>query len=206
VLNCHLSPGFVTGVVSVNLCCEARFWKAGLAGESRVSLRDTVQNTTHTPQATYRRRRRSVAAPTRPFRGQLLAAFLALVLTGGAACGGAGESIEDARAAADSALEQVEELGARIESLEAELGAASATLNNAEEGERALARRLDKATDRLDKALSRLRKSVDAAGAAAESAAANSSSALANAEDAAQRLNVLRERYDYHLRRYHGGG
>ena len=168
-----------------------------------MSLRGTVQNVTHKSHTTYGRRGATRGARTRSPQARLLVGLLGLALVAAAACGDGGESVDNARAAADSAIEQVEELTARIESLESELDDA---LNQAEKSDRALAGRLDGARGRLDKALDRLRKSTDAAAGAAETAAANSSSALAKAEEAARSLNVLQERYDYHLRRYHGGG
>ena len=175
-----------------------------------MSLRGTVQKVTHTSQATYDRRRAGSRARLRPGAACALLAVLALILALVAALvafgGRGGESVEDARAAADSALEQVDQLTARVESLATDLGVATAALDEAEKSDRSLAAQLDKAAARLDKALVRLRKRADAAGAAAESAAASSSSALAKAEAAARGLNVLQERYDYHLRRYHGGG
>jgi chromosome segregation ATPase len=121
------------------------------------------------------------------------------------AWGGRGESVRN-REAADSALEQVGNLTSRVEALENELRASTTALSRAERVERSLADRLDRVTARLDKALGRVRKSTAAARAGAKSAAADSASALATAQDAARELNVLQERYDYPLRRYHGGG
>ena len=188
---------------------EARFWKAGLAGESRVSLRAMVRKPSHMPQTTDGHRRSSIPASAPARRGRSIGAPVVAAVTAAlvalTACGGSGDSVDEARATADTALDQVEQLTERITSLERELSAASGALADAEAGDRDLGRRLDKATDRLQKSLGRLRKSVDAAGEAAESAAADSGSALAQAQAAARDLAVLRERYDYHLRRYHGG-
>lgn len=173
-----------------------------------MSLRGTVQKVTHTSQATYDRRRAGYRARPRLGAvvlalGVLLALIAVLVV---AIAGRSGGSVEDARAAADSALERVEELTARVESLATDLGAATAALDEAEKSDRSLAAQLDNTSARLDKAIERLRKRAGAAGAAVESAAADSSSALAGVDAAARSLNVLQERYDYHLRRYHGGG
>ncbi len=105
------------------------------------------------------------------------------------------ERLDDARAAADEALEAVSVVEARIAGLEDDLDDAARVSD-----------RVDRVSERLWASLARLGKSLDDLRAGAGAAAASADAALARAEQAARDLAVLDNRYDYHLRRYHGGG
>lgn len=117
------------------------------------------------------------------------------------ACGG-GEpaaDLEAARADANAALDAVDELTTRVDALEGELADSS--------------RSVEKVRADLDDAVASLKESLRAAKAKASGASSKAADALAQAQAAAaevaalaRRLAVLEDRYDYHLKRYHGGG
>lgn len=93
----------------------------------------------------------------------------------------------------------IEALDERIADLEDDL--------LSETGDRSkLDARLDALGDRLDRALERLKESLEGVRTGSAEARDSAASALANAQAVASDLSVLEERYDYHLRRYHGGG
>ncbi len=68
------------------------------------------------------------------------------------------------------------------------------------------AEQAEKAADRLWAALGKLRKELKAGSGQLDAAGEAAQQALAAAQEAARDLAVLTDRYDYHLRRYHGGG
>lgn len=137
------------------------------------------------------------ASPSLLTRLVMLAVAVAGLL---AACGEAGD---DARVAADRALERVDSLEARVSDLEGALEAATEELDSGRALERRLSRDLDELADRLEGSVARTKANLsDVRSSASEEA----SSALAQAQQVARDLEVLEERYDYHLRRYHGGG
>ena len=103
--------------------------------------------------------------------------------------------LQEARADAAQAVERVDSLEARLDALAEQLD--DAVLDR---------KRLNRVTERLESALADLRKALHAAESSADTAAADAASALARADQAARDLAVLEDRYEYHLRRYHGGG
>lgn len=117
------------------------------------------------------------------------------------ACGG-GEpaaDLEAARADAREALDAVGELTTRLDALEDELADSSGSV--------------ERVRAELDDAVASLKESLKAAKAKTAGASSEAADALAQAQAAAaevaalaRRLAVLEDRYDYHLKRYHGGG
>lgn len=105
------------------------------------------------------------------------------------------ERLDEAKATAAEAVEAVDDLELRIEGLEADLAEASR-----------LGDRVDNVSERLWGSLARLRKSLDDVRAGASEGTETAQAAAARAEEVARGLAVLANRYDYHLRRYHGGG
>jgi hypothetical protein len=105
------------------------------------------------------------------------------------------ERLDDARSTPAEAMDAVDDLEARVEELEGDLAAADR-----------VSERVDRVSERLWASLAKLRKSLDEARGAAGDAAANADAALGSAQQAARDLALLGNRYDYHLRRYHGGG
>lgn len=113
------------------------------------------------------------------------------------ACAGPQQAPDDG--AVEAQAEALADLEVRVADLESELEA------TASERERS-GERLDALGDRLDKALERLRAALDNLRSATAGAGDDAASAMATAHSAAAALDVLEERYEYHLRRYHGGG
>ena len=105
------------------------------------------------------------------------------------------ERLDDAREAAAEAAAAVDDLEDRIAALEDDLDDAAGVKE-----------RVDRVAERLWGSLGKLRKSLDDVRSGASDAAATADAALSRAEQAARDLAVLGNRYDYHLRRYHGGG
>jgi uncharacterized protein YicC (UPF0701 family) len=137
------------------------------------------------------------ASPSLPARVVIVAVAVAGLLS---ACGEAGD---DARVAADRALEQVDALEARVSDLEGALEAATEGLDRARAFEGRISKGLDALGDRLERSMARIKENLsDVRTSASEEAA----SALAQAQQVARDLEILEQRYDYHLRRYHGGG
>ena len=95
-----------------------------------------------------------------------------------------------------TALADLEE---RIGELEAELSEADETRERAREQLKAVRTRFKDSLKDLRTALAEVRST-------SSSASDDVSSALAEARAVAADLEVLEERYNYHLRRYHGGG
>jgi uncharacterized coiled-coil protein SlyX len=126
---------------------------------------------------------------------------LVAVLTLGA-CGRAAaidaateERIDAAQTVARRSLDEVERFEARVSLLERRVARQHRT---SERLRAALAERTGKlggSLDRLDRELAKLGSTSEAA-----------SEAVATAQEAARDLTVLERRYEYHLRRYHGGG
>jgi hypothetical protein len=178
----------VAVVISVNLCCKSKQTaaevgepKAVVTGERRVSLPSMGAG----------------ASPSLPARVVIVAVAVAGLLS---ACGEAGD---DARVAADRALEQVDALEARVSDLEGALEAATEGLDRARAFEGRISKGLDALGDRLERSMARIKENLsDVRTSASEEAA----SALAQAQQVARDLEILEQRYDYHLRRYHGGG
>ena len=113
------------------------------------------------------------------------------------------DEIQVARDEAAEAKEQVAELTETIDDLERRLEQASA---GAATRTRNLDKRLDGISDRLNERVAALREALRESGSASAAAAADAAAALGQVGGVAQDLNVLRTRYDEHLRRFHGGG
>ncbi|MGH2695194.1 MAG: hypothetical protein ACRDJJ_10340 [Actinomycetota bacterium] len=122
------------------------------------------------------------------------AALVALVLLAG--CGGDPESRPDgSQAAGQPGLDSLEDRIVELEGLVDDLGASDDRL----------ATRLRRTTQRLQGSVSALRSSLRAAEEDAGGALDDAGAALSRVEQVARDLSVLTERYDYHLKRYHGG-
>lgn len=96
-------------------------------------------------------------------------------------------------------LDTISALDDRVAGLESDLLAAEQDRSKIDERVAALA-------DKLDRALERLKETIETTRSGSAEARDSATSALANAQAIASELSVLEERYDYHLRRYHGGG
>lgn len=150
-----------------------------------------------------------VARVTIPgMKAALALVFVALVAT---ACGRAenGDSqrlrreADRARAAADEALEAVDAMKADLEALRLDLEGEVTRLRRQRER---MAGSLDVVRERLWGALSSLRDTIGGLRQDSSAAASEAASALDEARSAAKDLAVLESRFDYHLRRDHGGG
>jgi outer membrane lipoprotein-sorting protein len=91
----------------------------------------------------------------------------------------------------------------RVDDLAADL---ADELQVVKEGRNELQDRISALSDKLDKSLARLRDALAAARSGSSEAADAAASALNSAQSVAADLEVLEQRYEYHLRRYHGGG
>jgi chromosome segregation ATPase len=127
---------------------------------------------------------------------------LGLLLNG---CGSAGE-LEDVSRTAAGAAEQVEELEGRVAQLEEALAASDAELQTAAAERADFGRRLERVADHLGAGVKQLRVALAKARGNLSTASSNAASAVAEAAALARDLAVLQNRYDYHLRHYHGGG
>jgi hypothetical protein len=144
----------------------------------------------------------------RGMKAALALVFVALVVT---ACGRAesGDSrrlqaeADRARAEADEALQAVDAMKADLEALRADLEADAGRLRRQRER---MTGRLDSVRERLWGALSSLRDTIAGLRHDSSAAVSEAASALDEARSAAKDLAVLESRYDYHLRRDHGGG
>jgi chromosome segregation ATPase len=135
-------------------------------------------------------------------RGAAAVAILAVL----GACGDA-EALDPAvERRIEQALERAEDAEKSVAGLERRIENLSARLTAAEDARDELAAVLDAKTSRLRRAIRDARAAIDGARGSADSAAHEASSALAEARKAARDLSVLGQRYDYHLKRYHGGG
>ena len=115
--------------------------------------------------------------------------FVALL----AACAPDEAPATDPSAAAVAALED------RLGELESDLEAAAAEEKDATAD-------LERLSDRMTRALERLRSSLGKVRVGSADGADQAASALAAVGAVQRALDVLEERYEYHLRRYHGGG
>jgi TolA-binding protein len=120
-------------------------------------------------------------------------ALVALVLFAG--CGGDPEPRPGASATASQ--EDLASLQDRVAELED-------LVDDLREGDDRMAARLRATTTRLGDSVSSLRSSLQSAEDDATDALADAGAAAARVEQVARDLSVLTERYDYHLRRYHG--
>jgi uncharacterized coiled-coil protein SlyX len=134
-------------------------------------------------------------------RWVVVAAALAL-----AACGraqaldpAAQEEIEGARALAERAVDEVRRFEPRVALLERRVAAhkrAASALRDA----------LVSRSEKLDAALRGVERRLERLAASNRAATKDAEAALSAAEAAARDLAILTRRFDYHLRRYHGGG
>ncbi|MFP5298947.1 MAG: hypothetical protein ACLGHL_08180 [Actinomycetota bacterium] len=129
----------------------------------------------------------------------LLAVALALVSCGDRGSDASAEDLAEARRQAQEALDLVAELRGDLDDLSAEV------LDARSDGER-LDSRFERATSRLEEALATIKESVKTAKGTADDASSSASAAAAQIAEAVRRLSVLEDRFDYHLKRYHGGG
>jgi chromosome segregation ATPase len=129
------------------------------------------------------------------------------------ACGGPDDLAASARdeieAAADAAAEAKKEASAasdRAEQLEMRLDDLSSQLDRASRARAKMVERLGALRERLWGSINSVRAGLGESRSASAAAAADAAEALSRAGKVARDLAVLEGRYDYHLRRYHGGG
>ena len=116
------------------------------------------------------------------------------------------DAVGEARAQARSAARTAEASAERAAHLEARLERLAGTGAALREQRSELLDKIRKAVGRLWDELESVRGEADAAAGDAGAAASSASDAAARAARLANELSLLTERYDYHLRRYHGGG
>lgn len=129
------------------------------------------------------------------------------------ACGGPASLSSDNAEELKAARSEAAEATAALDELRRSFTILEGRFERLEEAENAedrraenLGERLDVLSDKLKNRADNLRAAVDAASSSAATASSEVSSAMAEARSAAQALNLLRVRYDEHLRRFHGGG
>jgi outer membrane murein-binding lipoprotein Lpp len=150
----------------------------------------------------------TLRAMTSAARGPVTTYGLAAVLAGlvvAGACGRPGDELAEAQRAARAASEQATALEDRVGALSIDVSEARSAIDAAAEEQARLSARLTKALKRLNGALGRLESAVAEAKAASDDASSNATSAVAEIEGVAHDLVILQNRYDYHLRHYHGG-
>jgi chromosome segregation ATPase len=113
------------------------------------------------------------------------------------------DEIQAARDEAAEANAQVAELTETIEELERRIERAdgAAALRS-----RQLGKRLDGISERLNERAADLRAAIEDAASSSAAAVSEASATAGQVGGIVQDLNVLRARYDVHLRRFHGGG
>lgn len=109
-------------------------------------------------------------------------------------------------ASADAPSEPSTETTQALSAIEDRVADLEADLLAAEDDRTKLDDRIAALGDKLDRSLERLREALAEARSGSSQAADSAASALATAQSVASDLSVLEERYEYHLRRYHGGG
>jgi chromosome segregation ATPase len=129
------------------------------------------------------------------------------------ACGGPDDLAASARdeiaAAVDAAQEAQDVASAAADhaaDLEKRMERVRVELEHAEDARSRMVARLATLRERLWASISSLRTGLGDARSMSGAAAAEADDALARAGQVARDLSVLQQRYDYHLRRYHGGG
>jgi chromosome segregation ATPase len=130
---------------------------------------------------------------------RVIGAALALAVVAGCGRGdldsSTQERLDDAATGATQALDEVDVLESRVDAL----------ANSFAEVRRDR-EHIDAKVKKLREALNDLRSSLKDVRSSAGSAASDAGAALAEAQELARDLAVLEQRYEYHLRRYHGGG
>ena len=129
----------------------------------------------------------------------------ALVLLIALVCGACAQADAPGEATSETAA-AMEALDERVATLETDLAAAQDDIEAGDEAGSRLATRIDHLADKLDRSLERLRDALDSVRSGSAEARDQAASALATAQSVASDLAVLEQRYEYHLRRYHGGG
>lgn len=124
---------------------------------------------------------------------RMVPVLVAMALAGAPACS-PDETHSDDEAGRE-ALAAVDELSAEVDELSATLA----------EERTAAADALDALERELRRAIKNLRESLQALRRGNDDAAADAAAAIARANAVASDLEVLEERYNFHLRRYHGG-
>ncbi|MGI8774010.1 MAG: hypothetical protein ACR2KQ_03170 [Actinomycetota bacterium] len=140
-------------------------------------------------------------------RSMMRAIALLLVVSALGACGddgdivdtAAAEEVQAAQAEASDAAAAVARLETRIEALEEQLDAAAAAGSKA-------GKRLDYLAGRLKSSVEDLRGSMREVRGVADGAAAEMSAAVSKVAEVARRLTVLEDRFNFHLKKEHGGG
>jgi chromosome segregation ATPase len=146
-----------------------------------------------------------MSAALRPLPARTIGALLAGALLA-AGCGRPDGDVVAAQRAAQEAGERASDLEAEVSSLGRSLASARADIDAAATERAELGDRLARALKRLRGSLARVRNAVNEAQDASHAASSSASAAVAEADGVAHDLAVLKNRYDYHLRRYHGGG
>lgn len=109
------------------------------------------------------------------------------------------EEVEAARAETAEIAELAEQLEQRVAELQAEIDHASTR-------EEDLGTELERAVEKLTGSIDKLKSSLGRTRDSTSEAAAAAASAAAQIGEAVRRLTIIENRYDFHLRRYHGGG
>ena len=109
-----------------------------------------------------------------------------------------GACAPDEEPAADPTAQALAAVEDRLGELESEVATAESADDDA-------ARDLDRLGERLSRALDRLKGSIGKIRTGSNAGADQAASALAAVHAVQRGLDVLEERYEYHLRRYHGG-
>lgn len=125
-----------------------------------------------------------------------VALFLALFMGACAAAETPGEPSAETTEALASLEDRIAQLEADLEEELESGGADRAKLEG----------KLDDLAGKLERSLDRLRDALDGLRGGSAEIREAADSALATARSVASDLSVLEERYEYHLRRYHGGG
>jgi ABC-type transporter Mla subunit MlaD len=129
----------------------------------------------------------------------------ALVLLVALVCGACAQAKAptEASAATETAITGLDE---RVATLETDLTTAQEDIESGDKDLDHLVTRIDNLADKLDRSLERLREALEGVKGGSADARDQAAAALANAQSVASDLAVLEQRYEYHLRRYHGGG
>lgn len=137
----------------------------------------------------------------------LLSALVLAVACGdaGALDSGAEKELEAARDLAEQAQGDANAALRRVGELEREMAGLDDHLAASGKARKKLRARLERLGDGLRDSLEKLRTALEDARSGAGSAQASADEALARAGQIARDLAVLEQRYNYHLRRYHGG-
>ena len=133
--------------------------------------------------------------------------LVALLILSGCAQGDApgveAAGLEAAQEAAAEANEAVAELEERVAELESDLRSSA---DEADDVRSELGAKLKDVRERVWASISDLRSSIEGVKGEAASAVSDATSALGQVAAALRELNVLEDRFDYHVNKQHGGG